>query len=70
MGRYTINNDGLRGWRNRMAIKHLRAGSHRVKIEMFERGGHAGMLFRYMGSDELEKLAVCEKVVGQRKIEN
>ena len=49
--KYTVNNDGLHGWRNRMAIKHLRAGSHRVKIEMFERGGHAGMLFRYKGPD-------------------
>jgi hypothetical protein len=24
--RYTVNNDGLHGWRNREAVKHLRAG--------------------------------------------
>ena len=49
--RYTINNDGLHGWRNREAMKRLRPGSYRVKMEMFERGGHAGMLFRYRGPD-------------------
>ena len=49
--RYTINNDGLHGWRNREASKSLRKGWHRVRLEMFEKGGHAGMLFRYKGRD-------------------
>ena len=49
--RYTINNDGLHGWRNRQAVKHLRTGAYAVRLEMFERGGHAGMLFRYKGPD-------------------
>jgi len=40
--RYTINNDGLHGWRNREATKHLRGGWRLVKLEMFERGGHLG----------------------------
>merc|ERR1719149_457058 len=49
--RYTINNNGLHGWRARHTRKHVRAGWHLVRIEMFERGGHAGMLFRYHGPD-------------------
>ena len=42
-------NDGCHGWRNREATKYLRGGWHLARLEMFERGGHAGMLFRYMG---------------------
>ena len=49
--RYTINNDGLHGWRNRVARRGVNAGWHLVRLEMFERGGHAGMLFRYHGPD-------------------
>jgi len=49
--RYTINNNGCHGWRNREATKHLRGGWHLARLEMFERGGHAGMLFRYRGPD-------------------
>merc|ERR1719506_1993201 len=55
--RYTINNDGLHGWRNREANKHLRAGWQLVRLEMFERGGHAGMLFRYRGPDTANRWA-------------
>ena len=49
--KYTVNNDGLHGWRNREGIKHLRPGTHAVRLEMFERGGHAGMMMRYKGPD-------------------
>ena len=49
--RYTINNDGLHGWRNREANRRLGGGWHLVRLEMFERGGAAGMLFRYRGAD-------------------
>merc|ERR1719426_351442 len=49
--RYTINNDGLHGWRNREANRYLRAGWRLVRLEMFERGGHAGIHFRYRGAD-------------------
>jgi len=56
--RYTINNDGLHGWRNREATKYLRSGWHVVRLEMFERGGHAGMQFRYRGYDTANRWAV------------
>merc|ERR1719450_1207336 len=49
--RYTINNDGLHGWRNREASRYRRHGWHLTRLEMFEHGGHAGMLFRYKGPD-------------------
>merc|ERR1719506_1170253 len=56
--RYTINNDGLHGWRNRQTRRHLHAGWRLVRLEMFERGGHAGMLFRYHGPDTGNRWAV------------
>jgi len=49
--RYTINNDGLHGMRNREASRSLVKGQHSVRIEMFERGGYAGMIFKYRGAD-------------------
>ena len=48
---YTINNNGCHGWRNREANRYIKGGWHLVRLEMFERGGHAGMLFRYRGPD-------------------
>ena len=56
--RPTINNDGLHGWRKREASKHLRAGWRLVRLEMFERGGHAGVLFRFRGADTGNRWAV------------
>ena len=66
--RYTINNDGLHGWRNREANRYLRAGWRLVRLEMFERGGHAGMLFRYHGPDTGNRWAVVR--AGGRRVRN
>ena len=60
--RYTINNDGLHGWRARHSRRHVRAGWHLVRVEMFERGGHAGMLFRYRGPDTGNRWRVVRAV--------
>jgi len=49
--RYTINNDGCHGWRNREATRYMRAGWSMFRLEYFERTGHAGMLLRYRGPD-------------------
>jgi len=65
--RYTINNDGLHGWRNRQVKKHVRAGWHIVRLEMFERGGHAGMLFRYHGPDTGNRWVVA-RARGRRHV--
>ena len=65
--RYTINNDGLHGWRNRQTRRHLHAGWRLVRLEMFERGGHAGMLFRYHGPDTGNRWAVV-RASGTRKV--
>ena len=64
--RFTINNDGAHGWRNREATKKLGGGWHLVRLEMFERGGHAGMLFRYKGGDTGNRWAVA-RARGMRK---
>merc|ERR1719183_335460 len=56
--RPTINNDGLHGWRKREATKHLRAGWRFVRLEMFERGGHAGVRFIFRGADTRNRWAV------------
>merc|ERR1712054_145106 len=56
--RYTINNDGLHGWRNREATRHLRAGWFMVKVTYFEHGGHAGIMLRYRGPDTANRWRV------------
>ena len=56
--RPTINNDGLHGWRKREATKHLRAGWRFVRLEMFERGGHAGVSFIFRGADTRNRWAL------------
>lgn len=48
-GKQTVNNDGLHGWRARHSCRTLKKGMHNIKITWFERGGHAGLLFRYNG---------------------
>merc|ERR1719183_2118602 len=65
--RYTINNDGLHGWRNRQTRRHMRAGWRLVRLGMFERGGHAGMLFRYRGPDTGNRWAVA-RARGKRHV--
>merc|ERR1711988_1172525 len=49
--RYTINNDGCHGWRNREATRYIHAGWRVFRVEFFEHGGHAGILLRYKGPD-------------------
>merc|ERR1711959_391036 len=48
--RYTINNDGLHGWRCRQARRYVR-GWTMIRAEMFKHGGHAGMQLAYHGPD-------------------
>merc|ERR1719253_2489990 len=64
--RFTINNDGLHGWRNREATRRLGAGWHLMRLEMFERGGAAGMLLRYRGLDTANRWAVVR--AGGRRV--
>lgn len=56
--RCTINNDGLHSFRNREATRHVRSGKHGVRLEMFARSGHAGIVFRYKGPDTRMQWAV------------
>jgi len=46
-----VNNDGLHGMREKTGSKFLEAGEHFIKLECFERGGGAGMLFKFKGLD-------------------
>lgn len=50
-GRYSINNDGLHGMRNRYTNRRLVNGQTKVRVEFFENGGYAGCLFQYRGAD-------------------
>jgi hypothetical protein len=49
--RLAVNNDGLHAWRTRAGQRRYRAGPHSLRLEMFEKHGHAGMIFRYKGPD-------------------
>jgi len=66
--RFTVNNDGLHGWRNREASKRLKGGWHLVRLEMFEKGGHAGILFRYKGPDTGGRRWAVVRARGMRQI--
>jgi len=48
---HIVNNDGLHGMRSRSGHRTLKPGKHTIRIEMFERGGHAGMIFKLKGPD-------------------
>jgi hypothetical protein len=50
-GGVVVNNDGLHGMVAKQANKDISAGVHSLKLEYFERGGHAGMLFKLKGPD-------------------
>jgi len=64
---YAINNDGLHGMRNREATRHLGSGPHSIRIEMFEHGGGAGMIFRYEGADTANKMIVVPETAMRKR---
>jgi len=53
-----VNNDGLHGMRNREGKKVLTLGLHKLLLEFFEKGGRAGMVFKYSGPDSGNKMVV------------
>jgi len=58
--RLIVNNDGLHGFRWKEADSRV-AGRVLVRVEYFENGGHAGMLFRYMGRDTGNRMVYVKK---------
>jgi len=46
---FAVNNDGLHGMRTQEGTTSLKKGVRRIIVEYFEKGGSAGMLFKYMG---------------------
>jgi len=46
-----VNNDGLHGWRGRSGSRRISKGKHNLRVEFFERGGHAGIDFKFKGAD-------------------
>jgi hypothetical protein len=55
--RYIMNNDGLHGWRTRWVNRHMsRGGRNLLRVEYFERGGHAGCWFYYQGHDTRHRM--------------
>jgi len=53
--RFVVNNDGLHGLRNKEGNSAVKR-SVGIRVEFFERGGHAGMVFRYMGGDTKNRM--------------
>jgi len=56
-----INNDGLHGMRKRESTRQLKSKSYRIVLEFFEKGGHAGLQFKYMGPDTANRMVVVPK---------
>jgi hypothetical protein len=52
----TVDNDGLHSLKNQEGIITLKRKWWPIKLEFFERTGHAGMVFRYMGFDTDNKM--------------
>jgi len=49
---YILNNDGLHGFRVRETGRNIKAGQlYSIRVEFFERGGHAGIGFDFKGAD-------------------
>jgi hypothetical protein len=46
-----VNNNGLHGLRRKEGTRRLSSGKHSLTVQMFERGGHAGMYFGFKGPD-------------------
>jgi len=61
-----VNNDGTHGMRNREGRAPLRIRSYDVILEYFEKAGHAGMSFRYMGPGTGGMKVVPSKVLTAR----
>jgi hypothetical protein len=61
------NNDGLHGMRNKAGQKSLSAGKHALRLEFFEKGGGAGMVFMYKGPDTQNKRIVVPQWVLEPK---
>jgi len=54
-----VNNDGLHGMRRKQANnKQLASGLHAVRLDFFENGGGAGMIFRYKGPDTAMRMKI------------
>ena len=63
-----VSNDGAHGYRTRRGtVKKMAAGQHLLRLEFFERGGHAGISLKYKGADTKSRgrgyVAVPQKVV-------
>lgn len=51
-----VNNDGLHGLKNKESDYNVELSRNAVRLEYFQGGGKAGMVFRYMGSDSGNKM--------------
>jgi hypothetical protein len=56
-GKRTINNDGTHSWRQAESTMTFRAAAtNDIIVEYFQKAGHAGISFRYMGADTADKM--------------
>jgi hypothetical protein len=58
-----IDNDGLHGMKEKGGEIFLKTQVHAIKLKQFERGGGAGMIFRWKGADSGDKKELVPKKV-------
>jgi hypothetical protein len=54
--KFIINNDGIHNMRTKLSRFRCVKGQHLLRIEMFQKGGQAGMIFQYKGRDTQNRM--------------
>jgi len=54
--KFIINNDGIHNMKTKMSRFRCVKGQHLLRIEMFQKGGQAGMIFQYKGRDTQNRM--------------
>jgi len=68
--RLAVNNDGLHGMRTRSARPYLTTRLHSLRLEFFEKGGGAGMIFSYKGADTSNRAQVVPEAALWKKADD
>jgi hypothetical protein len=61
-GELIVNNDGLHGMKEKSAKRALAPGYHAIRIEFFENGGGAGLLFKWEGPGIAKQIVPAERL--------
>lgn len=61
-----IGNDGLHGMQDKSETIDLQAGTHAITVDFFERGGGAGLIFRWSNSEIARQVVPAANLVRDR----